>query len=72
MDLSQLIDQVGLWPALVLVLVWQVDKIRKEQIAERDARIKTLDDEARRTVAAKDAELAEWKRRALDGGGPRP
>lgn len=66
MDLRDLIDTVGLWPALVLLLGWWVDKIRREQIGELKARNETLEEEAKRAVEAKDRELDEWKQRALE------
>lgn len=73
MDINELVRTVGLWPALVLVLGWWVDRLRREQIAYRDkqidrqvAEIKELRDEARKTVEAKNAELAELRRIALE------
>lgn len=66
MDINQLIGTVGLWPAITLMLAWWIDRIRREQLAERDRRIAALEDEAKRSLAAKDAELAEWKKLQLD------
>ena len=66
MDINQLISSVGLWPALVLIMGWWIDKIRREQIAQRDKRIDRLEAEAQKTVDAKNLELAEWKRIALE------
>jgi hypothetical protein len=73
MDFSTLLQTVGLWPALVLLLGWWIDKIRREQLADRDKQLldrdRTIDEleaEARKAVEAKNAELAEWKQRALD------
>lgn len=73
MDFPTLLQTVGLWPALVLLLGWWIDKIRREQLADRDKqleesdhKIAELEAEARKAVEAKNAELAEWKQRALD------
>ena len=65
MDFQQLLDTVGLWPALVLALAWWIDRIRREQLQEKNEQIERLEDEARKSLMAKDMENAEWKRIAL-------
>ena len=64
MDFDTLVRNVGLWPALVVLLGWWVDKLRREQIAYRDRVIEAkereiadLRGEAHKTVEAKNAEL---------------
>lgn len=38
----------------------------RQQIADKNARIATLETEAREAMRAKDAEILEWRKRALD------
>lgn len=81
MDFTELIKTVGLWPAIVLVLGWWIDRIRREQIArceagaaKREAELlaenKEYRDEARKTVEAKNGELAELRRIAMERARP--
>ena len=62
MDFGELLRQVGLWPAAVIVLAMAYDKIRREQVADLKARVAALEDDARNALKAKDAELAEYRR----------
>lgn len=73
MDFQELLKTVGLWPALVIMLAYWIDRIRREQLAslsatidDKDAEIKELRDEARQTVDAKNEELKELRRIALE------
>lgn len=66
MDFTRLLDTVGLWPALALVLGWWIDKIRREQIRDRDRHIEKLEQEARNTADAQAQEAAEWKQRYFE------
>lgn len=56
----------ALWGALG-TLSGLVYRELRAQIADKDKRIATLEDEARAAVKAKDEEIREWKARALDG-----
>lgn len=69
MDFNELVRTVGLWPALVFVLGWQIDRIRREQIADLRRRVETLETEAHKAIEAKNAELAELRRIAMERGG---
>lgn len=69
MDFNELVKTYGAWPALVLLLAWWVDRLRREQIAYRDeviadreAEITELRDEAHKAIEAKNAELGELRR----------
>lgn len=55
---------VALW-AVVQALSGVVFKQQQARIAEKDARIATLETEAREAMKAKDAEKDEWRRMAL-------
>jgi hypothetical protein len=69
MDFNELVRTIGLWPALVVILAWWIDRIRREQIADLRRRVETLETEAHKTIEAKNLELDQLRRIAMERGG---
>jgi len=62
---DHLVQTQGIWAGVAFTLAVMYDRVQEKRLKEKDSYIARLEDEARKALAAKDMENAEYKRIAL-------